>query len=30
MRRLLWTLNGATVAYGLIVLDLVADRRWWR
>ena len=30
MRRLLWALNAATLVYGLVVLDLVADRRWWR
>jgi uncharacterized membrane protein YeaQ/YmgE (transglycosylase-associated protein family) len=30
MRRLLWALNAATVVYGLVVLDLVADRSWWR
>ena len=28
-RRLLWTLNVVTLVYGLIVLELVADRRWW-
>ena len=26
----LWTLNAATVAYGLFVLELVVDRSWWR
>ena len=29
MRRLLLAMNAATLVYGLIVLDLVADRRWW-
>jgi uncharacterized membrane protein YeaQ/YmgE (transglycosylase-associated protein family) len=29
MRRRLWTLNVANVAWGLFVLDLVADRSWW-
>ena len=28
-RRLLLTLNVVTLVYGLMVLELVADRRWW-
>jgi uncharacterized membrane protein YeaQ/YmgE (transglycosylase-associated protein family) len=30
INRLFWVLNVATVVYGLVVLDLVADRSWWR
>lgn len=26
----LWALNAVTVAYGLLVLDIVIDRSWWR
>jgi len=29
-RRRMWTLNAANIAWGLFVLDLVADRSWWR
>jgi uncharacterized membrane protein YeaQ/YmgE (transglycosylase-associated protein family) len=29
-RRRMWTLNAANVAWGLFVLNLVADRSWWR
>jgi hypothetical protein len=25
-----WFLNAATLAYGVFVLGLVADRSWWR
>jgi len=28
-RRRMWTLNAANLAWGLFVLDLVADRSWW-
>jgi hypothetical protein len=28
-RRRVWTLNAANIAWGLFVLDLVADRSWW-
>lgn len=28
-RRRMWTLNAANIAWGLFVLDLVADRSWW-
>jgi len=28
-RRRLWILNAANVAYGLLVLDVVADPSWW-
>lgn len=29
MRQRLWILNAANVAYGLLVLDVVADPSWW-
>jgi uncharacterized membrane protein YeaQ/YmgE (transglycosylase-associated protein family) len=29
-RRRMWTLNAANIVWGLFVLDLVADRSWWR
>jgi uncharacterized membrane protein YeaQ/YmgE (transglycosylase-associated protein family) len=29
MRQRLWILNAANVAYGLFVLDVVADPSWW-
>lgn len=29
-RQRVWTLNAANVVWGLFVLDLVADRSWWR